>query len=419
MLDKIRTINHFNLQEINADVLNGLGDEQFQNVNNFVLAYLAGFFSLDSLILRDMVITKKAGGGNEWTLESGLQGIFLLKKDTEDAIAGIYKGVRPTPASPWEPEDLVFSNPDPTDDRIDLIELDIVEEPDTDYSETVTMFDQGTEESYPDTKITKRVQQVKLYIKEGTPAPSPVPPTVTTGRMAVREVIIRTGSSEIAAIDILGPNVDPALDDWTGPHDTRILPPVLFLYDGILENDDDISVLESDITDLQSDKYDKVGGLISGLVTANNGLNVFNALLTANDGMSISGSSGYGIQVGNGNINLQLGSLISHELEPVVGYLDDSVANTKKKEPIYGKWLSGQILDTDDVVMIPHGVAFGRNKILCVIPHIDDTVIYNQLSHSNSSIKPWYTEVDNSVVYLVRGLSSGTLTVKIFILYME
>jgi hypothetical protein len=225
-LDKVRTLQHYTLQEINATILNGIGDEQLRGLNNFALAFIAGFTIPDSLIFQDLALTPKAGVGNEWTLESGIQGVFILRKSAEEAIIGIYRGNRPDKISPYVSEDLVFSIPDATNDRIDIIEADIVEEEDTDYFDIQTYFNTITKQSYPNSSNTKRVQQVKLYIKEGIPSGTPVAPAKTSGRMVLAEILVRAGQPNFIASDIKQLDIDPSLNPWSIDHETRVFPAI-------------------------------------------------------------------------------------------------------------------------------------------------------------------------------------------------
>jgi len=221
-MDKMRVLKHHAFQEVTADLLNSIGTSLFQMSDGMAQAFIAGFQNTDHLIFQDLNVTPDTG----LTVNLGLQGVFLYRLDQENSIVGVYKGTRADKLSPWTEEQLTFDPADPTNPRIDIIEAEIVEEDDPDYFETVQLFNNVTETSYAQNKYVRKVRNVKLYKKTGTPAASPVAPVATTGRFTLREVYIAANATSLVPANIIAQVFDPEFTNWTTNHGVIIFPAI-------------------------------------------------------------------------------------------------------------------------------------------------------------------------------------------------
>ena len=225
-MEKLRVPKTYFLQQISADVIADLGDQTLQTYNDFMKLGVIGFDYTGNVIFQEFNITPS--GNNDFIVNLGLQGAIAVDTGTgEDVLAGVYKGIRPTSNDPYTEDTLEFDAPD-AQDRIDIIQARVVLQDDPDFSESVLKLDINldppAEVLVPE--IVRRVQEVELAIKKGTPGVSPVAPAADAGWMTIREVTVDNGATELFAGDIIATTVDPAITPWTTAHDTRIFPAI-------------------------------------------------------------------------------------------------------------------------------------------------------------------------------------------------
>lgn len=225
-MDKLRVLKHYFLQEVTATLLNSVGDSLF-TMSDHLAQILAGFSDPRHIIVQDLDVTPDTG----LAVKAGLQGCFIYRQTTQDAILGVYKGTRPDQISPYVEESLAIATADPTNPRIDILEAEIVQEDDPDYYDTVFIFNNMTETSGPEQKYTKRVRNVKLYIKTGTPAAIPVAPAATAGRFTLREITVPALAVTISPGDIVAQTPPPIPSPWTFNHPVTLYPSLVFIRD--------------------------------------------------------------------------------------------------------------------------------------------------------------------------------------------
>lgn len=213
-MDKLRVLKHYAYQEVTADLLNSIADSLFTMQDGMAQSFIAGFQNTDHLIFFDLDVTPDVG----LAVKCGLQGVFMYRTGPEDCMVGVYKGTRPDKNTPYAEESFTLTSADLTNPRIDIIEAEIVDEDDPDYFDTVQLFNQTTETSYAQNKNIRRVRNVKLYIKDGTPDPSPVAPIATAGRFTLREIYVAANAVTIGQPDIIEQTFDPELTNWTTAH---------------------------------------------------------------------------------------------------------------------------------------------------------------------------------------------------------
>jgi hypothetical protein len=216
-MEKLRTIRHTALQEVTADLLNALGAMQLQSLNDIVHGFITGLDNTKHLIIKDFEFTGDYGSR---IVKSGLTGLLVYRTDANNSIVGVWQGVRATQNDTWLEQTLNFTGNTSGNPRIDLIEAQITTIPDPDYSNTITKFNQTTKASYAASEITRTCQEITLYVKDGTPAVSPVAPAVTSGRMALAEIRVPNGATEIAQVDIIQLVQPPAVSGWTTANPT-------------------------------------------------------------------------------------------------------------------------------------------------------------------------------------------------------
>lgn len=232
-MDKVRVLKHHAFQEVTAELLNSIATTLFGMSDGIAQAFIAGFQNTDHLIFQDLDVTPD---GSNLAVSCGLKGVFLYRTDAENSIWGVYKGTRPDKDTPYSEEILPLTAADPTNPRIDIIEAEIVEEDDVDYFQTVQMFNPGTETSFAQDQYTKRVRNVKLYIKDGTPASSPVAPAVTAGRMVVKEVYVGAAATSLSSANIISQAFDPDQSPWSISHQTILFPSIYDVASVFMKN---------------------------------------------------------------------------------------------------------------------------------------------------------------------------------------
>lgn len=222
-MDKVRVLKHHAFQEVTAELLNSIATTLFGMSDGIAQAFIAGFQNTDHLIFQDLDVTPD---GSNLAVSCGLKGVFLYRTDAENSIWGVYKGTRPDKNTPYSEEVLPLAAADPTNPRIDILEAEIVEEDDVDYFQTVQLFNPGTETSFAQDQYIKRVRNVKLYVKTGVAAPSPVAPFATAGRMAVKEIHVAQNATSIVIGDIKSQPLDYLTSEWTTANPTKKFPSI-------------------------------------------------------------------------------------------------------------------------------------------------------------------------------------------------
>lgn len=222
-MDKMRVLKHYAFQEVTADLLNSIATSLFQMSDGMAQAFIAGFENTDHLIFQDLDVTPD---GVNLAIRCGLKGVLLYRTDAENCIVGVYKGTRPDKNTPYSEEIIALDPASITDPRIDLLEAEIVEEDDSDYFETVQMFNQVTETSFALNQYIRRVRNVKLYIKTGVAAPSPVAPLATAGRMAIKEIHVAQNATSLLITDIKSQPFDYLTSEWTAANPTKKFPSI-------------------------------------------------------------------------------------------------------------------------------------------------------------------------------------------------
>ena len=211
-MDKLRSVKTYDYQQADAEMFNSIGDQYLENFNNFVKGFIQGYTITSNLIIQDAKITVDSG----FTVKLGTQGIFVINKGTEDVMVGIYKGIRNTYLDPWLEDTLTFDGPD-ANNRIDIIEMEINYVDDDDYAVSVPILDYTVDPPVLESsnKKIRKVQEVTMYIKKGTPGITPVAPDATIGRMVIREVHVNTGAIQLLAGDIKSQTYKLADSLWT------------------------------------------------------------------------------------------------------------------------------------------------------------------------------------------------------------
>ena len=222
-MDKIRVLKHYAFQEVTAELLNSIGTTLFGMSDGIAQAFIAGFQNTDHLIFQEFDVTPD---GSNLAVKCGLKGVILYRIDAETSIWGVYKGTRPDKNTPYSQEILPLAAANPTQPRIDILEAEIVEEDDTDYFETVQLFNPATETSFAQNKYTKRVRNVKLYIKTGTPSATPIAPVATNGRMTIKEIYVGAGVTSITPANIISQTFDPSQSLWSRNHHVILFPAI-------------------------------------------------------------------------------------------------------------------------------------------------------------------------------------------------
>lgn len=232
-MDKLRVLKHYAYQEVTADLLNSIATSLFTMQDGMAQAFIAGFQNSDHLIFQDLDVTPD----NDLSVRCGLKGVFLYRTGAEDCIVGVYKGYRPDRLTPYTEEVLSLDPADPTNPRIDIVEAEIIEEDDSDYFDTVQMFNQLTETSEAVLKYIRRVRNVKVYIKTGVAAVNPVAPVATAGRFAVKELHVAANATDLVQNDIINQRIIYQQTQWTQPlNKTRLFPSIYEVLTYVYEN---------------------------------------------------------------------------------------------------------------------------------------------------------------------------------------